>query len=58
VVFNDDLNIDQIKTITFEGGYDCDYTSITGETIINGNLIITEGIFSINNGKLVIGEFP
>jgi hypothetical protein len=58
VIFNDDLNIDQIKTITFEGGYDCGYTSITGETIINGNLFITEGVFSINNGKLVIGEFP
>ncbi|RJQ56701.1 MAG: choice-of-anchor D domain-containing protein [Nitrospiraceae bacterium] len=50
VGFLEDLNVNGAKTVTFEGGYDCTYSVITGRTIINGNLMI-------NNGKATIRDF-
>jgi M6 family metalloprotease-like protein len=58
MVFNDDLNIDQDKIVTFEGGYDCGYALITGETTMNGDVFVTNGKLILNNGKLIIGTFP
>jgi hypothetical protein len=46
---NNDLNIDKTKTVIFIGGYDCGYTSVTGDTTINGNMNVTEGNISVEN---------
>ena len=51
LVFNEDLYIDLNKTVTLEDGYNCNYTSVTGESTINGTL-------TISDGKLLIGSFP
>jgi hypothetical protein len=53
--FNEDLYIDDIddnKSVTFEGGYDCSYSTITGKTTLNGNLTISNGTATIGNFEL------
>lgn len=50
VVFIENLNINQSKSVTLEGGYDCDYAVITGKTTLNGTLMT-------DNGTLTIGNF-
>jgi hypothetical protein len=55
-IFEETLYIDQNKTVIFENGYDCAYTSVIGETTINGTLSITNGKLTINSGKLIIGS--
>jgi hypothetical protein len=48
-VFYEDLYIGINKSITFEGGYDCYYSTIAGETALNGNLTINNGTATIEN---------
>ena len=55
-IFEETLYIDQNKTVIFENGYDCSYTSVIGETIISGDLSITDGKLVINSGTLTIGN--
>ncbi len=50
VIFTEDLNIDLNKSVTLDGGYDCDYSAITGETTLNG-------IMTISNGTVEIEDF-
>ncbi len=47
VIFTEDLNINSSISVTFEGGYDCDYTAVTGETTINGTMTISDGTVTI-----------
>jgi hypothetical protein len=54
VVFGEDLNINHSKLVKIEGGYTCDYASVTGKTTINGNMIISEGTLVIQNGTLEV----
>jgi len=42
-VMNEDLSIDADISVTFEGGYDCNYTGKSGETTLNGNIDISIG---------------
>ncbi len=44
-----DLNVDLEKGMYFDGGYDCDYSSITGNTVIEGNVTIYSGTAIIEN---------
>ena len=44
-----DLNINAAKTVTLEGGYECDYTTATGNTYLNGNMNIGDGEITIMN---------
>ena len=44
-----DYIINLNKPVTFSGGYNCSYTSQSGNTIINGNLQILSGSVSIEN---------
>ncbi|MBI5665318.1 MAG: PKD domain-containing protein [Nitrospirae bacterium] len=37
------------KTVTLEGGYDCDYLSVTGNTTINGTTNAIDGTVTISN---------
>jgi hypothetical protein len=55
-IHNDNLNTS--KTVFLSGGYGCVYTSITGETTVNGNLTISDGILTISEGILIIGNSP
>lgn len=50
--FNEDLYIDDNKSVTLEGGYDCYYSTITGKTTLNGNLTISNGTVTIGNFEL------
>lgn len=52
LVFNEDLYIDENKSVTLVGGYDHDYTNIDGKTILNGSMIINNGIVVIENYSL------
>ena len=54
VIFNEDLNCNLDKTITFMGGYTCDYSSIAGPTTINGNMTISNGTLIIQDGTLAV----
>ncbi len=47
--FAGDLNINLNKSVAIVGGYDCDYTTITGISSINGTLNISNGNVSIEN---------
>jgi hypothetical protein len=54
VVFGEDLNITHSKLVKIEGGYTCDYASVTGKTTINGNMLISEGTLVIQNGTIEV----
>jgi hypothetical protein len=50
VSFSEDLNINRDISITLEGGYDCNYSTIVGESKFNGKV-------TISNGTITIGKF-
>ncbi|RJO60157.1 DUF1566 domain-containing protein [candidate division WS5 bacterium] len=52
IIFDDPIN----KYLTLEGGYDVNFTSITGTTVINGNVTITTGILEIAAGSLELAD--
>ncbi len=52
VALYEDIFIDSAKSVTFEGGYSCDYASIPGTTVIYGDMIISDGLLIVGNGKL------
>ncbi len=37
------------KSVTIQGGYNCDYSTQTGKTILNGNMTISNGMVTIEN---------
>jgi hypothetical protein len=43
------LNANRNITVTIEGGYDCNYTAITGYTGLNGTIRISNGKAIIRN---------
>ncbi len=47
VIFTEDLYIN--KSVTLEGGYDCDYGVIIGKTTLKGNMTISTGTVVIEN---------
>jgi hypothetical protein len=44
-----DFNINAAKTVTLEGGYECDYATSTGNTTVIGNMNISDGEATIEN---------
>jgi len=54
---SEDLNINSNKTVTFENGYGCVYTSITGIVTINGNVTVSGGKITIVSGKIIVGNY-
>ncbi len=44
-----DLNINAPKTVTIDGGYECNYANSTGITTVNGDLNISDGKVTIMN---------
>ncbi|UCH80280.1 MAG: InlB B-repeat-containing protein, partial [Nitrospiraceae bacterium] len=51
-----DLNIDFNSniTVTLEGGYNCDYSGITGSTVINGNMTVSDGTVIVQSGTVEV----
>ncbi len=47
--FTEDLTINLNKSVAIEGGYDCDYTTVTGTSSLNGTMTISNGSVSIEN---------
>jgi len=43
------LSINLNKSVTLTGGYNCDYSSLSGSTTLNGTLSVTNGSASIEN---------
>ena len=52
--FTEDLNINIDKSVTLEGGYDCNYLTVIGNTTLNGNMTISDG--TITTGNFVLGN--
>ncbi len=47
--FMEDLDIDINKSVTLEGGYNCDYTAVNGKTTLNGTMTISNGTVTVGN---------
>ncbi len=45
----EDLDIDINKSVTLEGGYNCDYTAVNGKTTLNGTMTISNGTVTVGN---------
>jgi hypothetical protein len=43
VAYGEDLLCNRPVTVTFKGGYNSDYSAITGDIMLNGSLTITDG---------------
>ena len=54
VILSEDLYIDGSKSVTIRGGYASDYAMSNGITILNGNIVISNGTLTIDNIKLVL----
>lgn len=53
-VFDEDLVLDGNKNIFIEAGYSCRYLQDSGETTINGNMIVSNGSLTIQNGVVIL----
>ena len=51
-VFTEDIFINMNKSVVLEGGYDCDYITIIYNTVLNGNVTISDGVVTIENFEL------
>ena len=51
-LFSEDLFMDLNKSVTFEGGYACDYATRTGTTSLNGNITVSNGLITIGDFEL------
>lgn len=59
--FTENLTFNVSKTITLEGGFDCQYATLVSNTILNGNLTVSAGdvgidYFTINGTMTVTGS--
>ncbi len=52
--FTEILLLDDVKSVTFQAGYDCSYTTNTGTTIITGDMTINNGAVIIQSGTLEV----
>ena len=54
VVFSDNLNANRNISITLQGGYNCNYSAITGNTVFNGMMTVSDGVVTI--GDYIFGN--
>ncbi len=54
MIYQEDLNFNLNKTLIFEGGYDCNYTNITGNSVIIGTLTVSGGTADFNTDTIEI----
>ena len=53
-LFIGDLNLNLNKSVIFESGYDCNYSTNAGTTRIKGNMTISNGKMTIDSGTLIV----
>jgi hypothetical protein len=49
IIYVGDFTADRAVTVTIEGGYNCDYSAVTGVTTIQGDMTIDAGEVTIEN---------
>jgi hypothetical protein len=49
---SENLIINLNNVVTIDGGYDCSYTTVSGKTIINGSMTISDGTVTTGNIEL------
>ena len=49
VTIIENINFNRNITVTIQGGYNCDHSAVTGKTIINGNMTISNGTVTMEN---------
>ena len=54
VVLSDDLNANRNIAVTLQGGYNCNYFSVTANTVFNGTMTISDGVVTI--GDYIFGN--
>jgi hypothetical protein len=54
VAFSDNLNTNRNISITLQGGYNCNYSAITGNTVFNGIMTVSDGVVTI--GDYIFGN--
>ena len=50
IIYEGDFDAYRDITITLEGGYNCDYSTVTGVTTLNGNVTISDGVLILDRG--------
>ncbi len=57
VTFDENWTLHQDISVTIEGGYDCAYNyPPPGTTVLNGNMLVSNGSLSIGNGNFLIAH--
>ncbi len=51
-LLTEDVDFNLPISVTIEGGYNCDYTQITGTTTISGNMTVSDGTVTILEGTV------
>jgi hypothetical protein len=49
VELTENLSVNLSKTVTLDGGYDCDFTTVVGKTSLKGAITISNGKVEIKN---------
>ena len=49
-IFNESVDFNRSISVTIESGYDCAFATITGITIMNGNMTVSNGSVTIQSG--------
>jgi hypothetical protein len=49
VAFSDNLNANRNIAVTLQGGYNCNYSAVTGNTVFNGTMTISDGVVTIGD---------
>lgn len=49
ILFTQNLTFYMGKSVFFEGGFDCSFSTITGNTAINGNILNSHGLATLEN---------
>jgi len=49
VTISENIDLNRPVTVTIQGGYNCDHSSVTGKTIITGNMTISDGTVTMEN---------
>jgi alpha-tubulin suppressor-like RCC1 family protein len=52
VTIAEDIDFNLDKTVTIQGGYNCDHSAVTGKTVISGTMTISNGTLTIENLEL------
>lgn len=49
VTFNENIVFNAEKSVAWQGGYNCDYTGVSGKTTVKGTVTVVNGVVTIDN---------